>query len=229
MSKWIRDLRDREKFSKWFPLFVLSWGIIGIILLIGRALFGQTPGPSLLITLFYFTSQSNTLITIIVLLFLLNFSKKSWYKYLAFIGLVNIVITGVIFHLLITPYMGNVSLINHVLHTINPLLYIAFYFIILNDYIEIKKFWVSLVYPLLYLSLVYIFIEPVLGDLLDRILPDFEGARYVYPFLDPRLYSTGVRGLLVFNLGILAPLICILSVFLIFLKIKLEKKICIKN
>ena len=225
MSNWTRVLRDRDKFIKWFPILVLSWGLLGILQLLGRALLGDTPGPSLLITSIYFTTQSNILITLVVSLFLLGYSEKIWFKYIAFIGLLNILITGIIFHILLTPYMGSVSFMNHVLHTINPILYSIFYFVIITNYIQLKKFWISLVYPLIYLSLVYIVIEPLFGDIFDFVMPDFEGARYVYPFLDPRLYSTGVRGLLVFNLGILAPLICAFAVFLIFLKLKLEKKI----
>jgi len=225
MANWTRVLRDRDNFIKWFPLFVLSWGLLGIIQLIGRALLGETPGPSLLITSIYFTTQSNILITLVVILFLLGYSKKSWFKNIAFIGLLNIVITGVIFHVLLTPYIASVSFMNHVLHTINPLLYSIFYFVILTDYIRLKKFWISLIYPLIYLSFVYLIVEPLFGDLFDLIMPDYEGARYVYPFLDPRLYSTGVRGLLIFNLGILAPLISLFAVLLIILKLKLEKKI----
>ncbi len=225
MSDWIVDLRNRERFSKMFSIFVLSWGILGIILLITRAITGLTPGPSLLITSIYFTSQSNFLITLIVLLFLLKFNDQKWFKYIAFIGLVNIIITGVIFHTLLTPYLSNVSFMNHVLHSINPLLFLAFYFILVVDQIQFRKFWISLIYPLIYLLLVYLFFEPVFGDLIDQVMPDFDGARYVYPFLDPRLYSTGIRGLLLFNLGFLAPMFCISSLILIFLKWNLEKKI----
>lgn len=225
MSNWTRVLRDRDKFIKWFPILVLSWGLIGILQLLGRALLGGTPGPSLLITSIYFTTQSNILITLVVTLFLLGFSEKNWFKNIAFIALLNIVITGIIFHILLTPYMASVSFMNHVLHTINPILYSIFYFVIITNYIHLKKFWISLIYPLIYLSFVYMIVEPLFGDLFDLIMPDFEGARYVYPFLDPRLYSTGVRGLLLFNLGILAPLICILATLLIFLKLRLEKKI----
>jgi hypothetical protein len=225
MANWTRVLRDRENFIKWFPILVLSWGLLGIMQLLGRALLGETPGPSLLITSIYFTTQSNVLITLIVILFILGYSNRKWFKYIAFIGLLNIVITGIIFHLLLTPYMESVSFMNHVLHTVNPILYFIFYFVIITNYIGLKKFWVSLIYPLIYLSFVYAIVEPLFGDTFDFIMPDYEGARYVYPFLDPRLYDTGVRGLLVFNLGILAPLICILAVFLIFLKLKLEKKI----
>ncbi|MBU1143570.1 MAG: hypothetical protein KKH92_08010 [Firmicutes bacterium] len=225
MINWIHDLRSKRNFTLWFSVCVMSTGILGILLLILRALFGDTPGPSLFITFLYFTSQSNILVTLIVLLFLLGYSSKKWFKYIAFIGLLNIVITGVIFHILITPYMSNVTFTNHILHTVNPLLYLIFYYVIVTDFVELKKFWISLIYPLVYLSSVYIIIEPMFGNMLDRLLPDFAGARYVYPFLDPRLYDNQIYGLLLFNLGILAPLICILAFLLILLKTKIERSL----
>jgi hypothetical protein len=148
---------------------------------------------------------------------------KPWFKYVAFIGLVNIFMTGIIFHILLTPFMGGVSFLNHILHTINPILYVLFYFFIFKDHITQRKLWIGILYPLIYVALVFILIEPMFGDLLDSQLPNFVGARYVYPFLDPREYDRGFLGVLLFNLGIITPIILGITSLLILMKSQFEK------
>ncbi len=224
MKNITRVLRDRKSYRLIFPYLVLIFGLLGILMLYGDSLYDPTASRTVLTTSFYFTTQSNIIITVIALLYLLNQESKPWFKYLAFIALVNIFMTGIIFHILITPYMSGVSFLNHLLHTINPILYIAFYFLILKDFITQKKIWLGLIYPLIYVAFVFLLVEPIFGDLLDQQLPDFVGARYVYPFLDPREYEQGFRGLLLFNLGIVTPLIVAATSLMIFLKTQFEKK-----
>lgn len=225
MNKLACHIRDREILSKTFAYIVLLWGTIGIGLQTMRSLLGENPLELSLITHFYFTTQSNILISIVAFLFLFKKKKGRGFTTLAFISLVNITITGIIFHVLLTPYMGRINFTHHVLHTINPLLYFVFYFFVINDYLEIRKFWVSLIYPLIYLAFVYLIIEPIFGDLMERIMTNFASARYVYPFLDPAQYERGVIGLIIFNLGLLAPLISLLSLLLCYLKARFEKKL----
>ncbi len=223
MKNLARVLRDRKPYPLILTCLVFGWGFLGVLLLYTDSLYDPTASRTALTTSFYFTTQSNLFITIVSLLYLLKQESKSWFKYVAFIGLVNIFMTGVIFHVLLTPFMGGVSFLNHILHTINPILYVLFYFFILKDHITQKKLWIGILYPLIYVALVYLLIEPLFGNLLDTQLPDFVGARYVYPFLDPREYDRGFLGVFLFNFGIITPIILAITSLLIYLKSRFEK------
>ncbi len=225
MIKLARILRDRDDLKRHYTLFVFLWGTLGIALLILRALMDQSPFPSLLSTFFYFTVQSNILITIIAYLYLKNQNRTLFFDSLCYIAAVNILITSIVFHTLLIPYMSGVSFLNHITHTINPILYLGLFFLIMTPNIELKKFWYSLIYPLIYIGFVYLLIEPFFGNMLDILMPNFVGARFVYPFLDPRTYAQGMPGLLIFNFLILAPLIAFSAFILLFLKLKFEQKI----
>lgn len=220
----IRDIRNREQAKRTIAYLVFSWGLFGIFLQFTRSFFSPQPLESFLTNFVYFTTQSNIFITIIAYLYIRGKLHGSLYSSLSFIALLNIFITGVVFHILLTPYMSQVSFLNHVLHTINPILYIIFYFTLITEFPPIKKVWISLIYPLIYALLVYIFIEPVLGDLLDQLIDVFDSARYVYPFLDPSNYDNGLLGAILFNLGVLAPIMLVLSFLLLYLKQKFEQK-----
>ncbi|MFH0766694.1 MAG: hypothetical protein V1920_01225 [Bacillota bacterium] len=63
------------------------------------------------------------------------------------------------------------------------------------------------------------------GDTLAATLIDFQGASYVYPFMDPSTYQTGITGLLLFDLGILTPFVIVLSILVIYLKSSFELRI----
>jgi hypothetical protein len=224
MKNLARVLRDRKLYRLILTYLVFGWGLLGVLLLYTDTLYDPTATRTVLTTSFYFTTQSNLFITIVSLLYLLKQEIKPWFKYVAFIGLVNIFMTGIIFHILLTPFMGGVSFLNHILHTINPILYVLFYFFIFKDHITQRKLWIGILYPLIYVALVFILIEPMFGDLLDSQLPNFVGARYVYPFLDPREYDRGFLGVLLFNFGIITPIILGITSLLILMKSQFEKK-----
>ena len=208
-----------------YSIFVLLFGILGISLEVARALYDDNFGASLFVTFLYFTTQSNLLLTVTLLLFLLKKRHKKSLNYLAFITLVNIVITAVVFHILLVPYMEKIGFIHHVLHTVNPILYVLFYYIIYDQKLPLNKFWIALIYPLVFMASVYIFIEPFFGDLIENTIPDFASARYVYPFLDPKNYKRETLGLLAFNLGLLAPIFTLFSYLLLYFKQKIYLKI----
>jgi hypothetical protein len=199
--------------------------MFGIILQIIRAANSPDFGEFLLVTSFYFTTQTNILLTVTSLFFIIKFHNKNWYKYLIFITLINVLITAIVFHVLLAPYMENVDLIQQVLHTINPLLFIIFYFVFYGQNIAIKKVWICLIYPLIYLLNVYLIIEPIFGNLMEFTMPNFNSARYVYPFLDPQTYTSQWLGLWLFILGIIAPFTVLISSVSIWLKQKANKKI----
>lgn len=225
MINLTRRIRDRESFTKGFAYLVLFWGMLGVLLQSARSLFGENPLELFLLTHFYFTTQSNILIVIVSLLYLFKQKRGPLFTSISFITLINIFVTGVVFHTLLVPYMESVTFLNHVLHTINPILYIIFYFFIIKENLPAKKFYLSLIYPIVYMLLVYIIIEPIFGNMMEVNLESFPSARYVYPFLDPGNYERGVRGLLMFNLGILAPLISLISFGFCYLKSRFEKEV----
>lgn len=225
MSNAYLKIRNNDYLKFYYSLFVFLWGITGIVLLILRALLAEDTSASFIITATYFTTQSNVLITIISLLVLLGFSKKYLFKYLSFVGLINIVITCLIFHILLVPYMTDVSFLQQILHTIIPILYFGLYFIFLDDQIQYKFFWISLIHPLIFLLFVYTLIEPMFGDMFESTLGDISGIRYVYPFLDPENYERSFLGLIGFIFGILTPIICTTSLLVIYFKRLFDKKI----
>lgn len=225
MIDYTRRIRNREIISKIFAYIVLFWGLAGVCLQTARSLLGVNPLAYTLITYFYFTTQSNILVIIVSLIFLFKEKKGKHFASLSFITLINISVTGIIFHTLLTPYMDEVTFLNHILHTIVPILYFIFYFISIKTYLPVHKFWVSLIYPLSYMIFVYMIVEPIFGNLMDSLMETFDNARYVYPFLDPNNYQNGVLGLLLFNLGLLAPIIALFSFVLCRMKYKFEQKI----
>jgi hypothetical protein len=211
--------------TKGFAYLVLFWGLLGILLQTVRSLFGENPLQLFLLTHFYFTTQSNILIIIVSTLYLTKQKRGSFFTSLSFITLINIFVTGVVFHTLLVPYMENVTFVNHILHTINPILYIIFYFFIIQEHLAPKKFYLALLYPIIYMLLVYIIIEPFFGNMMEANLESFPSARFVYPFLDPANYERGIPGLLMFNLGILAPIISLVSFGFCYLKSLFEKEV----
>jgi len=229
MITFAQRIRNRERVKRIIAYLVLIWGILGIGLQIGRSLLGTNPLEFSFITLLYFTTQSNIIITCIAFFYLFTKKRGPLYTSFAFIGFLNILITGIVFHTLLIPYMDHVSFLNHVLHTINPVLYTIFYIFVIEEFVPTKRFYISLIYPIIYMLSVYLIIEPLFGDMMERLMPDFVGARYVYPFLDPRTYPSGFSDLLIFNLGILAPSIALLSFLLSFLKQRFERLLTIRN
>ncbi len=212
------------KYKYYFAFIVFLFGCLGIVLQILRATQSSNSSDYLLVTSFYFTTQTNLVLTLTSLLFVLKVDQKKWFKYLMFIALFNAMITAVIFHLLLSSFMENIEFIQHVLHTINPILFVSLYVLFYRQSISLKKFWISLIHPLLFLLLTYLFIEPIFGDLIEITMPNFESARYIYPFLDPRSYGNSWQGLWTFVLGIMTPLAILFSLLLLKLKQILDKK-----
>ncbi|MDY0074497.1 MAG: hypothetical protein WC992_07840 [Acholeplasmataceae bacterium] len=224
MSKITRAIRDRNTTKQLFAYLVLFWSFLGILMQMIRALMSVHPLGYLLLNYVYFTTQSNLLLIVVSSLFLFSKKRGMFYTSIAFIALINIGITAVVFHTLLIPFMGSVSFLNHILHTITPILYILFYFLVIEEHPPLKKFWLALVYPLVYLLFVYLFVEPLIGDYMDNIMTTFDSARYVYPFLDPSNYDQGIKQMLLFNLGVLAPIITLFSFVLCWFKNWFESK-----
>ncbi len=220
--KTIKKIRDNSSLVSSFSLFLFLVSLLAVSLLLGRVFIDDHPLDRFLVTIFYFTTQSNVIIFLIMIFYLLKKTNKSWFKILAFIGLIDIVITGLFFHLFLASYMDSVGFMQQVLHTVVPLLYILFYFIIIEDAFKIKDIWISLIHPVIYVISIYTWIHPLFGQLISRVMVDLPGASYVYPFLDPATYEHSIVGLILFNFGILTPTILVISFLLIYMKSRLE-------
>ena len=227
MMKFFFNLRSNKKFVTSFSIILFVTSLVAISLLIGRIFIDSAPLDRFLVTIFYFTTQSNILVFVSMLLFLLNKEHRIWCKIISFIALVDITITGLVFYLFLSSYMVNVGLMQHLLHLGVPLLYLAFYFILLTSKISLKNFWIALIHPTVFIVSVYTWIHPFFGEMLSRVMTNIEGASYVYPFLDPSNYAQGTTGLLLFNLGLLTPFIILISLGLILLKNKFESRLSI--
>ncbi len=155
----------------------------------------------------YFTNQSNLIVAITVLLFFVAKNNNKWFPYLAAIALVNITITGIIFHVMLaTP---PISFQSHLTHTLTPIFYVIFYFLCVKETIKIKQFWVLLIYPLLYVVF-FLITGPFTGF-------------YPYGFMD--VSENGLGNALQFIVLMMFPAIALLSFILIYLKNKIEKTI----
>jgi len=223
MNKFVQHLRDSRYLSFIYTFLVFLCSVWGIMLLILRISNSIDILNAFVSTMMFFTTQSNILVLIVTLLFLLKFDQKNWFKYLSFIGLVNIFITALIFNTLLGPFMDHVDLIQYVLHIIVPVMYSILYFVFMPSSLHIKHFFVGIIYPVIYVILVYIVIEPFLGRFLIHALDDFDGSRFVYPFLDPSTYSIYPQGTMLIFFIILGISLFGITFLLNFFKIKIEE------
>lgn len=166
----------------------------------------------ILINFKYFTNISNLLIMVVLGLYLFEFHKKPWFKYIALIGLVNILMTGIIYHLLVNgiSQFGQVSFDSHIKHTVNPVLYTVFYFLLVTQSVRLSKFWVTLIFPIVYFLFFIVFgqfIEPP------------------YNFMNPYASGNTLISVLTFCLLVLLPVIAAFTLGLMGLKKWQEKKI----
>lgn len=155
----------------------------------------------------YFTNLSNLFVFVTVFLLFINRHDKKWFKYLAVITLVNITMTGVIYHVMLaTPPLAFQS---HLTHTLTPILYVIFYFTCIDDAIKLRQFWISLVFPLIYF-LFFIITGPSTG---------------FYPYGFMNVAENGIGEVMKFVGLILVPAIAVISIFFIFIKSLGLKKI----
>ncbi|VEU82547.1 Pr6Pr family membrane protein [Acholeplasma hippikon] len=200
----VNNLRNNER---------IKWVIVGFILAIHSysvlQMFFNDNFFEFFERLRFFTNLSNILAFLAVLFYVLKLDSKPFYKYFSVITLVSILITGIIYHALLSD--GNLSLNNHFVHTFSPIAFPIFYFLFVTPGIKIRDFWVTLIFPLCYFVIILI-----------------QGAFtnwYPYGFLNPTLPDASLTSVLVFCCLILLPVIAVFTVFLVFLKNLLEKQV----
>lgn len=172
----------------WFFVFMLSswtviWSLIDMQIWIIR----------------YFTIQSNMLVMVVAILYYIMKEDKPYFKTLSSITLFNITLTGIVFHTMLAQFGG--SFLVELQHTFVPIIYILFYFIVLKKGIEIKRFWILLIYPLVYFVIFFI--------------QGFITNWYPYPFMNPNLNDFGS---LVLTLGIMGLLMALLAFIVTWIK-----------
>lgn len=153
-----------------------------------------------------FTNLSNILAFVSVLLFVLKVDKKPFYKYFSVVALVSILMTGIIYHALLSD--GAMDINNHFVHTFAPIAYPIFYFLFVTPSIKLRNFWVTLIFPLTYFVVILI-----QGSFTNW---------YPYGFLNPTLPNASLSSVLVFCCLILLPVIAVFTLFLVFLKNLIE-------
>jgi hypothetical protein len=153
----------------------------------------------------YFTNQSNLLVFIVTFLMVFGWDKTTWFKKLAIIALLDIVLTGLVYNLLLRDLVVGFSevklFIMLVTHTIVPLLYVVLYFVFVLDRPTFKSIYWLLLHPMLYFMVFQI------TGLFTHYYP--------YPFMNP---NQGLVSFLVTNLLILLPLLILFGLGFIKLK-----------
>ncbi|HHT55839.1 MAG TPA: Pr6Pr family membrane protein [Acholeplasma sp.] len=203
-----------EKIFKYKNIF----NLLGLML--GTVAFVNTMAYQGLQAFRYFTNQSNLLFLLVFLTIYFKKDNNKNFKIVAFITLISLTITGVVFHLLLTDTVGSNSGViesiydlnnfhNLVTHTINPLYYLIYYFIFIIDNIKIKEFYIGLIHPILYFIIILL-----LGPITNF---------YPYPFLD--VSQNGLAEVLKMTLLIMLPLITFFVILLTTLKDVLNKRI----
>lgn len=205
MSNWIQSIRDNKKITKTIAGIIFIFNVYAMIDLF----FLNESMVKVLERLRMFTNISNIIVFVVVGLYLLNIHQKKWYKYLAVIGLVAILMTGIIYHALLAE--PGMSFQNHVVHTINPALFAVFYYLLIQEGIKLRHVWVSLILPTLYFGIIL-----AVGPWTNW---------YPYNFMNPTYGNQSLGSVLIFCLGIMLPVIVLFTVLLVLLKNFLEKLI----
>jgi hypothetical protein len=131
-------------------------------------------------TFYFFTSQSNFLVMIVLFLNFTKFKKNKYYPLLAFITLIDILLTGIVWNLIASPtnelleIKKNFFTISLFQHLYIPLFYVIFFFtpfyINSNSFFTLSRAYYGLIHPLFYL-----FYSLILGYFSEEKL-------YCYPY-----------------------------------------------
>ena len=153
----------------------------------------------------YFTNQSNLLVFIVTFLMVFGFDKFKGFKVLSSIALLDILLTGVVYNLLLREYARDFNEIKQFLmlvtHTIVPILFTILYLGFIETeprFQDIKLLWI---HPTAY------FIVAQIAGIFTNYYP--------YPFINP---DQGVIQMLFINFFIVFPILTLTGLGLIKLK-----------
>ncbi|MBP5835736.1 hypothetical protein [Candidatus Phytoplasma meliae] len=130
--------------------------------------------------IYLFTSESNILVLVVMILFFTPLRNKKYFIYLSFIALISILFTFLVNHIIldsqeITKFTCNMNQTTiHYKHTVIPILYTLFYFGNNLKAISVSQVYMCLIHPLSYFT--FFLIKGLLNH----------SASYPYDFIDPR-------------------------------------------
>ncbi|MBN2299713.1 MAG: hypothetical protein V3569_00805 [Acholeplasmataceae bacterium] len=188
MVKLRRILSNRNRLRCIVISFIILLVVVGLVLQAFRSLNSPYPKAYFFINYIYFTTQSNILVLALLILHFTRFKNTRLFEIFTHIALLNILMTGAIFHLFLGPYM-ELTIVQYLLHTATPLSYLFYYFVIYDRSFNVKYLETLFIYPIIYIGSVYTVIEPRIGDTLELVQGDFQGSRFIYPFFDPYYYD----------------------------------------
>lgn len=178
------------------PYFIYSFKFILLMLSFGFSMYGTFYSyvEFGLNNIRYFTNQSNLLVFIVTFLMVFGWDKSKWFPKIALIALLDIVLTGIVYNLLLRELVVGFSEVQLFLmlvtHTIVPILYVILYFIFVLDRPQIQSIYWLLLHPGLYFMVFQI----------TGIFTQY----YPYPFMNP---NQGLGSFLVTNLVVMLPLL----------------------
>ncbi|MBS2126444.1 hypothetical protein J8J04_01940 ['Fragaria x ananassa' phyllody phytoplasma] len=129
--------------------------------------------------IYKFTSESNILVLVVMILFFTPLRNKKYFTYLSFIALISILFTFFISHIIlcrqeITRFTFNMNQTTiHYKHTVIPILYTLFYFGNNLKAISVFQVYMCLIHPLSYFT--FFLIKGLLNH----------NTIYPYGFIDP--------------------------------------------
>lgn len=189
------------------PYFIYSFKFILLMLAFGFSMYGTFYSyvEFGLNNIRYFTNQSNLLVFIVTFLMVFGWDKSKWFPKIALIALLDIVLTGIVYNLLLRELVVGFSEVQLFLmlvtHTIVPILYVILYFIFVLDRPQIQSIYWLLLHPGLYFMVFQI----------TGIFTQY----YPYPFMNP---NQGIVSFLVTNLVVMLPLLVLFGLGFIKLK-----------
>lgn len=200
-------LRNNVKMRKVIAGIIFAFALYSVV-----KMFFEPSFMDVIANFKYFTNISNLLIMVVLGLYLFDFQEKNWFKYIALIALVNILMTGIIYHLLVNgiSQFGQVTFDSHIKHTVNPVLYPIFFYLLVSPSVKLSKFWVTMIFPLAYFLFFVAF-----GQIIEP----------PYNFMNPYANGNTLISVLTFCLLVLLPVIAVFTLGLMALKRWEEKKI----
>ncbi len=205
-------------------VLIILFELVAFILQIQRAVSSGFFFVSSLVIATYFTNQSNFLVTVSTVLSLKKLHKK-WYEILYLISLINIVITASLFHIFLRSYFSPMELLQMILHTIVPILFMIYFMFYLKESLPLKKVYLAMIYPLIYFASVYLIFNPIFGELISTYYPDSPNMPYIYPFFNPSNFDHGFIGIFTLMILVIMPIALLLSIILMKLKLYINQKI----
>ncbi|KAB8121799.1 MAG: putative secreted protein [Candidatus Phytoplasma cynodontis] len=227
----MKKIKQIKKTPLLYRIFLFLFFLISLIIYLKQVFFVNNFFLLIKKTFYFFTNQSNFLVVIILFLNFTNFKQNKYYPLLAFIVLIDILLTGLVWNFIASP-KNELLEINKDFFTISlfqhlyiPCFYVIFFFsplVPFNPFFTLKQAYLALIHPLFYLfySLIlaygsqekiytypYNFMNPKSKCNLSNLFLHFLSLDYYYQ------QKQGFLGVFINNI----VLLIILSIFILFL------------